>query len=53
MELPPHLRDNITLEMYEAGHMMYLRRPDLKQANDDVREFIRNTIPAPGEPAKR
>jgi len=25
---------------YESGHMMYLRRPDLARANQDLREFI-------------
>jgi len=24
---------------------MYLRREDLKNSNDDIREFIKNTIP--------
>jgi carboxypeptidase C (cathepsin A) len=26
---------------YESGHMMYLRKPDLANANNDLREFIR------------
>lgn len=26
---------------YESGHMMYLRKPDLKNANDDLRSFIK------------
>jgi carboxypeptidase C (cathepsin A) len=26
---------------YESGHMMYLRKPDLTTANEDLREFIR------------
>ena len=25
---------------YESGHMMYLRKPDLKSSNDDLRSFI-------------
>jgi hypothetical protein len=31
---------------------MYLRKVDLKTANDDVREFILNTIPKDGEAIK-
>ena len=29
---------------------MYLRREDLKNSNDDIREFIKKTIPS--KPAK-
>ena len=32
--------DRIEFKGYESGHMMYLRRVDLKNANDDIREFI-------------
>ena len=46
-------QDRMTWKGYRSGHMMYLRRPDLKQANDDIRDFIARTMPAPGEPAKR
>ena len=31
---------------YRSGHMMYLRQEDLKQANEDIRQFIQNTLPA-------
>ena len=34
------LRDRMSFEGYESGHMMYLRRPDLEKANDDLRAFI-------------
>ncbi|MGB3798452.1 MAG: carboxypeptidase [Lewinella sp.] len=39
------MRDRLSFKGYESGHMMYLRRPDLETANDDVREFIRNALP--------
>ena len=45
--------DRMSWKGYRSGHMMYLRKPDLKRANDDIREFIKRTMPAPGEPAKR
>lgn len=45
-------RDRINFEAYPSGHMMYLRRDDLKKANDDLRSFILNTLPKEGEPAK-
>ena len=32
------------------GYMMYLRREDLKNSNDDIRDFIKKTIPT--SPAK-
>lgn len=32
--------------------MMYLRRDDLRQSNEDLREFIQKSLPAAGEPAK-
>lgn len=37
---------------YRSGHMMYLRHEDLKQANDDIRNFIKLSIPKPGQAAK-
>jgi hypothetical protein len=32
--------------------MMYLRAEDLKNANDDIREFIENNLPKEGESAR-
>ncbi|SEL62787.1 S10 family peptidase [Parapedobacter koreensis] len=37
---------------YRSGHMMYLRKDDLKTANDDLRAFISKTLPGEGVPAK-
>jgi hypothetical protein len=31
---------------------MYLRRDDLETANEDIREFIENSLPPAGTPAK-
>ena len=46
------LQDRLSFKGYRSGHMMYLRSEDLKNANDDIREFILNSLPKEGEPAK-
>lgn len=46
------MQDRFRFEGYRSGHMMYLRTEDLETSNEDIREFIRNTMPAAGEPAK-
>jgi carboxypeptidase C (cathepsin A) len=33
-------RDRFRFSWYESGHMMYLRKPDLANANNDLRSFI-------------
>ncbi|MFT6334355.1 MAG: carboxypeptidase C (cathepsin A) [Saprospiraceae bacterium] len=37
------MKDRLSFKGYRSGHMMYLRREDLKTANDDLRTFILNT----------
>jgi len=37
------MKDRFQFEGYRSGHMMYLRREDLKKANDDIRAFIQRT----------
>ena len=39
------MKDRMSFKGYRSGHMMYLRKEDLKQANDDLREFIKQTQP--------
>lgn len=46
------MKDRFSFKGYRSGHMMYLRAEDLKNANDDIREFIKNTLPGKGVPAK-
>ncbi|RIK31826.1 MAG: peptidase S10 [Anaerolineae bacterium] len=41
--LDESLRGNITMGYYEAGHMMYIHIPSLKQMKKDLAEFIRNS----------
>jgi carboxypeptidase C (cathepsin A) len=53
MDPAGRFQDRMTWKGYRSGHMMYLRRPDLKNANDDIRQFIADSIPAAGEPARQ
>ena len=46
------MADRIDFKGYRSGHMMYLRAEDLKLSNNDLRDFIKATIPAKGEAAK-
>lgn len=45
------MKDRFSFKGYRSGHMMYLRREDLKNANDDIRDFIARTL-AGGKSAK-
>ncbi len=38
------MKDRFEFKGYRSGHMMYLRREDLKQANEDIRNFINRTL---------
>jgi carboxypeptidase C (cathepsin A) len=46
------LKDRMSWEGYESGHMMYLRKPDLALGNDHIRTFILKSLPKAGVPAK-
>ncbi len=37
---------------YRSGHMMYLRKEDLASSNEDIRQFIKQSLPATNQPAK-
>ncbi|MFS0489130.1 S10 family peptidase [Leadbetterella byssophila] len=52
MDAAGKLQDRIHWKGYRSGHMMYLRKEDLIQANDDLRDFIKKTTPKEGTPAK-
>ena len=41
--LPKHIKDNIIMEYYEAGHMMYTHQPSLEKFKKDVAGFIEST----------
>ena len=38
------MKDRFYFNGYRSGHMMYLRNEDLKKSNDDLREFIENSL---------
>ena len=46
------MKDRLRFEGYRSGHMMYLRYEDLENANEHLREFIKDSLPKAGEPAK-
>jgi carboxypeptidase C (cathepsin A) len=37
------MKDRFDFKGYKSGHMMYLRKEDLKTANDDIRQFIKKS----------
>jgi carboxypeptidase C (cathepsin A) len=46
------LTDRLSWKGYRSGHMMYLRKADLETANEDIRTFIKQSLPKASEPAK-
>jgi len=46
------LKDRISWKGFRTGHMVYMRKDDRVTANEDLREFISQSIPKPGEGAK-
>jgi carboxypeptidase C (cathepsin A) len=46
------MKDRLSFKGYRSGHMMYLRHEDLKQSNQDLREFIKASLPKKGKSAK-
>jgi carboxypeptidase C (cathepsin A) len=52
MDPSGRLKNRLSWKGYRSGHMMYLRKQDLATANEDIRQFIKASLPAPGTPAK-
>ncbi|HET7118816.1 MAG TPA: carboxypeptidase [Hanamia sp.] len=46
------LKDRISWKGFRSGHMVYMRKTDRAVANEELREFIRQSVPKPGEGAK-
>ena len=46
------MQDRLSFKGYRSGHMMYLRHADLESSNNDLREFIKQSLPKDGESAK-
>lgn len=49
MDAGGKLTDRLEFEGYRSGHMMYLRKEDLKSSNEAIRQFIKRTVPPVGE----
>lgn len=43
LDITPKLRENITLDMYEAGHMMYIHEPSMSKYKQDLARFIKES----------
>jgi carboxypeptidase C (cathepsin A) len=46
------MKNRMKWEVYESGHMMYLRKEDLKNATENLRKFFKEATPKPNQPAK-
>ncbi len=46
------LKDRMSWKGYRSGHMMYLRKEDLQTSNEDIRQFIKASLPKAGEAAR-
>jgi len=47
LAIPAELRGNITVEYFEAGHMMYVHEPSRQAQSAQLREFVRATSATP------
>lgn len=45
LELDPSLQAHITMDYYEAGHMMYLHQPSLAKLKADLARFLTAALP--------
>lgn len=46
------LKERVRFEEYRSDHMMYLRTLDLETSNEDIREFIKNSLSGESIPSK-
>lgn len=44
MDLEPELRGNVTTTRYEAGHMMYVHEPSIRQLRADVGSWMKEAL---------
>ena len=51
MDPSGRMKDRVSFKGYRSGHMMYLRKEDLKSATDDIRQFIMDSA-SKGKAAK-
>lgn len=43
LDIPPEARERISMNFYEAGHMMYLHQPSMEKFRASLAGFIRDT----------
>jgi carboxypeptidase C (cathepsin A) len=43
LDITPEARKRITIDYFDAGHMMYLHEPSMRKFREDVAAFVRNT----------
>ncbi len=53
LRIPAHLRENLEVEYYPAGHMMYLHEPSRRQQSADLAAFVGNRPGGPAIPGTR
>lgn len=46
------LKDRMEWKGFRSGHMMYIRKDDLRDGNEAIRSFIKKSIPAPNTPIR-
>jgi carboxypeptidase C (cathepsin A) len=44
--LDPTLRSHVSMDFFEAGHMMYIHKPSLERVTQDLAQFIVAAAPA-------
>lgn len=47
LALPPHLRSNIEVHYYDAGHMMYVHEPSRLRQSAEIAAFVQGPLSAP------
>jgi len=52
MDSSGKLKDRIKFISYKSGHMLYVRNKQMIKGNNDIRQFIENTVPQKGQPIK-
>jgi carboxypeptidase C (cathepsin A) len=48
LDITPELRRNVRLELYEAGHMMYIHEPSMAKYKNDLADFVRSSYSTGG-----
>ena len=43
--LDPTLRSHVSMDFFEAGHMMYTYRPSLERLKADIARFVTGAMP--------